>query len=151
MITSLDEPARRSRRSRSLRPSPYTSALSKKFTPRSSARNKAYFDSASSTSPQVPPIAEAHSRYVPPRPPQRTILHWRSLPGIVAEHMRVLFIGGTGIISSACTRRAVEQGVDLTLICRGKSARPVPKGVRVLHADIRQPASVLAAIGSERL
>jgi nucleoside-diphosphate-sugar epimerase len=64
--------------------------------------------------------------------------------------MRVLFVGGTGIISSACTRRAVEQGIDLTLVCRGKSPRAVPAGVRVLHADIRQPASVLAAIGSER-
>jgi nucleoside-diphosphate-sugar epimerase len=64
--------------------------------------------------------------------------------------MRILFIGGTGIISSACTRRAVERGMDLTLVCRGKSARAVPKGVRVLHADIRQPASVLAAIGNER-
>ncbi len=27
--------------------------------------------------------------------------------------MKVLFIGGTGKISSACTRLAIEQGIDL--------------------------------------
>lgn len=64
--------------------------------------------------------------------------------------MRVLFVGGTGIISSACTRRAVERGLEVTLVCRGKSPRATPPGVRVLHADIRQPSSVREAIGNER-
>ena len=30
--------------------------------------------------------------------------------------MKVLFIGGTGLISSACTRLAVERGVELFLL-----------------------------------
>jgi nucleoside-diphosphate-sugar epimerase len=51
--------------------------------------------------------------------------------------MKVLFIGGTGVISSACSRLAVEQGMDLTLFNRGKSLRPVPEGARVLHGNIR--------------
>jgi len=53
----------RSRRSwansRSLRPSPYTSAVSKKLTPRSAARFKAARESLSSTGPHVPPMAHA--------------------------------------------------------------------------------------------
>ena len=62
--------------------------------------------------------------------------------------LRVLFIGGSGVISSASTRLAVERGIDLTLLNRGvTSARPVPDGVRVLHGDIRDPASVRAALG----
>jgi nucleoside-diphosphate-sugar epimerase len=34
--------------------------------------------------------------------------------------MRVLFIGGTGIISTACARLAIERGFDLTLLNRGR-------------------------------
>ena len=59
----------------------------------------------------------------------------------------VLFIGGSGIISSACTRLAVERGLDLTVLNRGVSTiRPLPDGVRSLHADIRDPASVRDAL-----
>ncbi len=62
--------------------------------------------------------------------------------------MKVLFIGGTGIISSACSPLAIERGIDLYLLNRGQSARPAPAGAKVLHGDIRDPASVKAAIGS---
>lgn len=61
--------------------------------------------------------------------------------------MRVLFIGGTGIISSACSELALQNGIDLYLLSRGQSIRPVPAGATVLQGDIRQPASVLAALG----
>ena len=51
---------------------------------------------------------------------------------------RVLFIGGSGVISSACSRLAVERGVELTVLNRGVSHdRPLPDGVRVLRADVR--------------
>jgi nucleoside-diphosphate-sugar epimerase len=63
--------------------------------------------------------------------------------------MRVLFIGGTGVISSACSRLAVERGIDLTLLNRGQSARPAPEGARVLRADIRDPDSVRGALGKQ--
>ncbi|WP_309571096.1 SDR family oxidoreductase [Deinococcus sp.] len=61
--------------------------------------------------------------------------------------MKVLFIGGTGIISSASTHLALGRGVELYLLNRGESARPIPDGVHVLHGDIRDPASVTAALG----
>jgi nucleoside-diphosphate-sugar epimerase len=62
--------------------------------------------------------------------------------------MKVLFIGGTGTISSACSQLAVERGIDLYLLNRGlTSERPVPAGATVLTGDIRDPASVRAAIG----
>lgn len=61
---------------------------------------------------------------------------------------RVLFIGGTGIISSACSRLALEQGVELHLLTRGAStARPAPDGATVHRADVRDPASVREALG----
>lgn len=49
--------------------------------------------------------------------------------------MRVLFIGGTGVISAACTRLAAERGIELTLLNRGRSPREVPDGVELLRAD----------------
>src|SRR5258708_9027124 len=58
--------------------------------------------------------------------------------------LRVLFIGGTGVISSACVAQAVaDGGIELTVLNRGQSAgRPLPPGVRELRADVRDAASV---------
>ena len=57
--------------------------------------------------------------------------------------LRVLFIGGSGIISSACSRVAVDSGIELFVLNRGRSAaRPLPPGVNMLRADIREPGSV---------
>jgi len=62
--------------------------------------------------------------------------------------LRVLFIGGSGQISSACSRRAVELGVDLYVLNRGRtSTRPLPPEAHVLEGDIRDPASARAAVG----
>ena len=61
--------------------------------------------------------------------------------------IKVLFIGGTGVISSACSQLAVERGVDLYLLNRGVTTRrPVPEGAKVLTGDINDPsvADVLA-------
>mgnify|MGYP001197283907 CR=1 FL=1 len=61
--------------------------------------------------------------------------------------MKALFIGGTGIISSGCARLALERGIELTLLNRGQSTRPVPEGAKVLTADIRDPQAVRSALG----
>lgn len=61
--------------------------------------------------------------------------------------LKVLFIGGTGIISSACSELALERGLDLYLLNRGQSFRPTPAGATVLHGDIRNPESARAALG----
>src|ERR1700693_2419919 len=57
--------------------------------------------------------------------------------------LRGLFIGGSGGISSACSRGAVESGIDLFVLNRGRSTiRPLPPGVTMLRADIREPRAV---------
>ncbi len=53
--------------------------------------------------------------------------------------MRVLFIGGTGIISTACTALAAKRGMDLTLLRRGQQPAQLPPGVKTLVADINDP------------
>ena len=63
--------------------------------------------------------------------------------------LKVLFIGGTGIISSAGSRRAIATGADLTILNRGTTTvRTVPEGAEVVHADIRDAESVRAALGN---
>jgi nucleoside-diphosphate-sugar epimerase len=62
--------------------------------------------------------------------------------------LTVLFLGGGGVISSACSRLAVERGVELYVLNRGKSsARPLPAEVRILEGDVRDPSSVRDAVG----
>ncbi len=62
--------------------------------------------------------------------------------------MKILFIGGTGIISSACSQLAIDRGLELYLLNRGLSSRPLPQGARVLNGDIRNPQSAVSALGS---
>lgn len=62
--------------------------------------------------------------------------------------MKVLFIGGTGIISSACSRLAIERGIELYLLNRGKTSRAIPAGAKILKGDIRDGASAKQALGT---
>jgi nucleoside-diphosphate-sugar epimerase len=60
---------------------------------------------------------------------------------------RVLYIGGTGTISSASVRRSIALGHDVTVLNRGSARRPLPEGVREVTADVRDAGAVRAAIG----
>jgi nucleoside-diphosphate-sugar epimerase len=53
--------------------------------------------------------------------------------------MKVLFIGGTGIISSAVSRLCVEKGIELYHFNRGKSHRKI-EGVKNITGNIRKVA-----------
>ena len=61
--------------------------------------------------------------------------------------MRILFVGGTGIISSACTQLAVQRGIETYLLCRGCSPRLAPPQARILRGDIRDRDSARRAVG----
>ena len=50
--------------------------------------------------------------------------------------MKVLFIGGTGNISMACTRQALESGIDLWHFNRGKNRVRKITGVNTIYGDI---------------
>jgi nucleoside-diphosphate-sugar epimerase len=63
--------------------------------------------------------------------------------------MKILFIGGTGIISTACTSLAAERGLDLTLLTRGKRPANIPNGVRILTEDVNN-SSLPAKLASEK-
>jgi nucleoside-diphosphate-sugar epimerase len=53
--------------------------------------------------------------------------------------MKILFIGGTGLISSACSQLAVERGMELYILNRGQSDKyPLPEGAHFLAGDVYQ-------------
>ncbi|MFW5995928.1 MAG: SDR family oxidoreductase [Halanaerobiaceae bacterium] len=54
--------------------------------------------------------------------------------------MKVLFIGGTGLISEAVSRLAVKKGVDLYLFNRGNRPELIPEEAHLIKGDIRNKA-----------
>jgi nucleoside-diphosphate-sugar epimerase len=61
--------------------------------------------------------------------------------------MKILFIGGTGIISSACSNLAIARGYELFLLNRSVSKKyPVPDGATVLQADVHADENRLARL-----
>lgn len=63
--------------------------------------------------------------------------------------MRVLFLGGAGMIGSAVAAEAVSRGADVTIVTRSEPRRPVPPGVRALRADVRDAAQLREAIAGD--
>ncbi len=61
--------------------------------------------------------------------------------------MKILFIGGTGIISSACAELAVQRGHELTLLNRSLSRKHAPpQGARLIRADVYAEAERIAPL-----
>ena len=49
--------------------------------------------------------------------------------------MNVLLIGGTGVLSSAVTKEALLQGVNVTMINRGLHSQSLPENVEIIKTD----------------
>jgi len=60
--------------------------------------------------------------------------------------MKVLFIGGTGIISTACTKLAAQRGIEVTLLTRGRHEATVPPGVTVVNVDVQDKTAAARAL-----
>lgn len=63
--------------------------------------------------------------------------------------MKALFIGGTGVISTAVSQCALKAGWDLTLLNRGRRSGEV-EGARQITLDIADEKAAAQAIGSEQ-
>ncbi|SDD84764.1 NAD-dependent epimerase/dehydratase family protein [Auraticoccus monumenti] len=65
------------------------------------------------------------------------------------KHLDLLFIGGSGIISTASVRLAVARGHRVTVLNRGSSTtRELPEEVERLTADATDAEAVAAAVGN---
>jgi nucleoside-diphosphate-sugar epimerase len=65
--------------------------------------------------------------------------------------MKVLFIGGTGNISTYCSRELLKKGAELVLLNRGSSAPVYPEGeARFLRGDVNLPGGLEKALRDEK-
>ena len=55
--------------------------------------------------------------------------------------MKVLIIGGTGLISTSITAQLLKRDDDVTLYNRGKSEARIPDGAKFLHGDRKEYAA----------
>ncbi len=67
--------------------------------------------------------------------------------------MKALFIGGTGLISTAVSELACKKGIELYLLNRGKSSKQTglepPAEAKQIVADINDPQQVSKALGDQ--
>jgi len=61
--------------------------------------------------------------------------------GCKVEAMKVLFIGGTGLISTAIARQLLQAGHEVTLFNRGKSPNRLPEGAQEIQGDRKDYAA----------
>ncbi len=63
--------------------------------------------------------------------------------------LTVLYIGGTGTISTSCARLSAESGMEVLALNRGRNsaARELPGAVTWLTGDVTDNASIMAALG----
>jgi nucleoside-diphosphate-sugar epimerase len=64
--------------------------------------------------------------------------------------VRVLFLGGAGMIGSAAAAEVVRQGHELTIVTRGEARRQLPAGVRHLRCDVYHVSGLSAALAATR-
>ncbi|SDF89511.1 SDR family oxidoreductase [Marvinbryantia formatexigens] len=64
--------------------------------------------------------------------------------------MKALFIGGTGTISTAISRKLLEEGHELWLINRGNRNRELPEGAHIITADINDEKYVAEQLAGQQ-
>ncbi len=60
--------------------------------------------------------------------------------------MKLLIIGGTGLLSGALVQEAVRNGIEVTVLNRGRKSKNTIKGVKVIKADFHNEEDVIAAL-----
>lgn len=66
--------------------------------------------------------------------------------------MRILVVGGTGLISSAFAQACAARGDDLTLITRGRpGSHPAPADAKAIHVDATDAVALRSALRGPRL
>ncbi|MBU1094333.1 MAG: NAD-dependent epimerase/dehydratase family protein [Firmicutes bacterium] len=60
--------------------------------------------------------------------------------------MKVLFIGGSGTISTQVSKLAIKKGIDLFVLNRGKQNFKIPKEVKLLQGDIHNNEEIVSLL-----
>ena len=60
--------------------------------------------------------------------------------------MKILLVGGTGVLSMAVTQQALKKRVEVYMINRGNRMEWIPEGVHLLKADINDEKKIVALL-----
>lgn len=60
--------------------------------------------------------------------------------------MKLLIIGGTGLLSGAVVQEALKKGMEVTIVNRGRKSKAIPHGVNVIKTDFRNKEVVDTAL-----
>jgi nucleoside-diphosphate-sugar epimerase len=60
--------------------------------------------------------------------------------------LRVLFLGGAGMIGSAVAAELDRRGAELTVVTRGEPRRPLPSSAAHVAADLREPGALAGVL-----
>lgn len=60
--------------------------------------------------------------------------------------MKLLIVGGTGLLSGAVLKEALRHNIEVTIVNRGKKSKLVPDGAKVIIADYRDKDVMIAAL-----
>ncbi|HJP77848.1 MAG TPA: NAD-dependent epimerase/dehydratase family protein [Pseudonocardiaceae bacterium] len=63
--------------------------------------------------------------------------------------MKILFLGGNGMISSACAAEVVRAGHELTVLTRSAGDRALPAPVRRINVDVHDPVALREVLGDK--
>ena len=63
--------------------------------------------------------------------------------------MKILIIGGTGVLSTDIVLKSQECGHDVTVLNRGHHVSEIPEGIRIVKANVRDVNDVSRKIGGE--
>ncbi len=64
--------------------------------------------------------------------------------------MNLLIVGGTGVLSTAVVREALNEGLGVTVINRGNHPERIPDGVELVKADIRDSEKIRQMLEGRR-
>lgn len=62
--------------------------------------------------------------------------------------MKILIIGGTGVLSSAVTAEALKQGIAVSMVNRGR--RKMPEGIELIKADMDDQSTIVSKLGGRK-
>ena len=63
--------------------------------------------------------------------------------------MKILLVGGTGIISTAVSKSIINAGHELWTLNRGSASSRIPSGAHVITADINDTSTVSSLLKGE--
>lgn len=63
--------------------------------------------------------------------------------------MKLLIIGGTGLLSGAVLKESLRQGIEVTIVNRGRKSKNIPEGTNVIIADYRNKELMQTALQSK--